>query len=241
MPFATSSSSSRMAVIWKSKGWTPRRQVGQPGSAPESEPSSRARKLSTSRTRRALPAADATPKPLLKEASVRVPATRLDQLVNLVGELVMNQSRLSEATSRANAPELTAPVEELERLISELRDNVLGIRMMPIGTIFGRFRRLVHELSTTLGKEIDLVTEGAATELDKSILDQLGEPLVHLLRNSIDHGIESPDDRIRAGKPRRGRSACLPRIPAPMSSLESRTTDAVWTASGFAPRRSRSN
>ncbi len=82
-------------------------------------------------------------------------------------------------------------MEELERLVAELRDNVLGIRMMPIGATFSRFKRLVHDLSAELGKEIDLVTEGEETELDKTVLDQLGDPLVHLIRNSIDHGIES--------------------------------------------------
>ena len=95
-------------------------------------------------------------------------------------------------------------MEEIERLVAELRDDVLQIRMMPIGTIFGRFRRLVHDLSTQLGKEIELVTEGEETELDKSILDQLGEPLVHLLRNSIDHGVEPAADRIAKGKPGQG-------------------------------------
>jgi two-component system chemotaxis sensor kinase CheA len=139
-----------------------------------------------------------------KEAIVRVPAARLDRLVNLVGELVMNHSRLVTAASRLDSSELAEPVEEIERLVSELRDDVLQIRMMPIGTIFGRFRRLVHDLSRQLDKEIELVTEGEETELDKSILDQLGEPLVHLLRNSIDHGIEKVADRLAQGKPRQG-------------------------------------
>lgn len=139
-----------------------------------------------------------------REATVRVPAERLDRLVNLVGELVMNQSRLATAVAQIHAPEVAAPVEEIERLVAELRDDVLQIRMMPIGTIFGRFRRLVHDLSLQLGKEIELVTGGEETELDKSILDQLGEPLVHLLRNSIDHGIESADARLANGKPPTG-------------------------------------
>lgn len=143
-------------------------------------------------------------KALSKESTVRVPSARLDRLVNLVGELVMNQSRLAQAASVTGLPELTNPVQEMERLVAELRDDVLSIRMLPIGTIFGRFRRLVHDLSAELGKEVDLVTEGAETELDKSILDQLGEPLVHLLRNSIDHGIESADRRVELGKSRRG-------------------------------------
>ena len=139
-----------------------------------------------------------------KESSVRVPSERLDRLVNLVGELVMNQSRLSQVAARANVPNLAGPVEELERLVDELRDNVLGIRMMPIGATFSRFRRLVHDLSAELGKEIDLVTEGEETEMDKTVLDQLGDPLVHLIRNSIGHGIELPEARVSAGKPRRG-------------------------------------
>lgn len=143
-------------------------------------------------------------KALTKESTVRVPSGRLDRLVSLVGELVMNQSRLTQMMTQIGAPELAAPVQEIERLVAELRDDVLGIRMLPIGTLFRRFRRMVHDLSNELGKEVDLVTEGADTELDKSILDQLGEPLVHMVRNSIDHGIESSDERVAKGKPQRG-------------------------------------
>jgi two-component system chemotaxis sensor kinase CheA len=135
-----------------------------------------------------------------KEATVRVPAERLDHLVNLVGEFVMNQSCLAQAVSQSTAPEFANPVQVLERLVAELRDNVLGIRMLPIGTLFGRFARVVHDLSSELGKEVDLVTEGAETELDKSILDQLSEPLVHCLRNCLDHGIEPAAERVAKGK-----------------------------------------
>jgi two-component system chemotaxis sensor kinase CheA len=154
-----------------------------------------------------LPSAEAPSQPRKgpsQDATVRVPVERLDRLVNIVGELVMNQSRLTQISSAANVPNLSGPVEELARLVNELRDNVLGIRMMPIGPTFSRFKRLVHDLSAELGKEIDLMTEGGDTELDKTVLDQLGDPLVHLIRNSVDHGIESPDDRVRQGKPRRG-------------------------------------
>ncbi|HEV2448105.1 MAG TPA: chemotaxis protein CheA, partial [Candidatus Sulfopaludibacter sp.] len=140
---------------------------------------------------------------LAKESTVRVPSGRLDRLVNLVGELVMNQSRLARAAAESGAVELANPVQELERLVAELRDDVLGIRMLPIGTLFGRFRRLVHDLSAELRKEADLVTEGAETELDKSILDQLGEPLVHCLRNCLDHAVEPPGERAARGKARR--------------------------------------
>jgi two-component system chemotaxis sensor kinase CheA len=163
-----------------------------------------------------LPAAGSAPQPvqqsseppntraLIKESTVRVPAGRLDRLVNLVGELVMNQSRLTQIMTQVGAPELVNPVQEIERLVSELRDDVLGIRMLPIGTLFSRFQRMVHDLSHELGKDVDLVTEGGETELDKSILDQLGEPLVHMLRNCLDHGIESAEERVAKGKPRRG-------------------------------------
>jgi two-component system, chemotaxis family, sensor kinase CheA len=135
---------------------------------------------------------------------VRVAAEKLDRLVNLVGELVISQSRLTAVVGRRNDLELSAPVEEIEHLVSELRDSVLGIRMTPIGATFNRFKRLVHDLSGELGKEIDLETEGAETELDKTVLDQLGDPMVHLIRNSIDHGIETGETREMAGKPRRG-------------------------------------
>jgi two-component system chemotaxis sensor kinase CheA len=133
-----------------------------------------------------------------------VPSTKLDHIVSLVGELVINESRLVQVSTRLNSAELAAPVEAMERLIAELRDAVLGVRMMPIGPTFSRFKRLVHDLSRDLGKEVELVTEGAETELDKTVIDQLADPLVHLVRNSIDHGIETPAERTAAGKPARG-------------------------------------
>jgi two-component system chemotaxis sensor kinase CheA len=143
-------------------------------------------------------------KPSLTDSTVRVPSERLDRLVNLVGELVVNQSRLRQAVPRDAAAELAAPVEEIERLVDELRDHVLAIRMTPIETTFRRFKRLVHDLSAEMGKEIDLITEGGETELDKTVLDQLADPLVHMVRNSIDHGIEPAQERLERRKPRRG-------------------------------------
>jgi len=143
-------------------------------------------------------------KPDDKDSIVRVPSGKLDRLVNLVGELVMNQSRLNEISSRIKDTELSLPVEAIEGLVDELRDSVLGMRMMPIGSTFFRFRRLVHDLSKELGKEIELVTIGEETEMDKTVLDLLGDPLVHLIRNSIDHGIESPDTRENKNKGRCG-------------------------------------
>ncbi|HEY3491052.1 MAG TPA: chemotaxis protein CheA [Candidatus Deferrimicrobiaceae bacterium] len=137
-------------------------------------------------------------------ASVRVPAGRLDVLVNLVGELVTVQARFSQAAAERSDSELVAVAEEVERLIADLRDNVMNIRMLPIGTSFAKFRRLLRDLSAELGKEIDLATEGEDTELDKTVIDKLNDPLVHIIRNSIDHGIELPSVRESAGKPRRG-------------------------------------
>jgi two-component system chemotaxis sensor kinase CheA len=137
--------------------------------------------------------------------SVRVPAARLDNLINLVGELVITQARLTQVSAGVNEAKLAAPVEEVERLAGELRDCVLNIRMLPIGTTFSKFKRLVRDLSSELGKEIDLKTEGAETELDKTVIERLDNPLVHLIRNSIDHGIESPEKRKASGKSPRGK------------------------------------
>ncbi len=137
--------------------------------------------------------------------SVRVPAEKLDRLVDLVGELVTVQARFSQAANRQNGnADFRSIAEEVERLTAELRDNTMSIRMLPIGTTFSRFKRLVRDLSAELGKEIELTTEGAETELDKTVIERLGDPLVHLIRNSIDHGIEPPGEREKAGKPRQG-------------------------------------
>ena len=137
-------------------------------------------------------------------SSIRVPAEKLDILVNLVGELVTVQARLSQtAAGRADALLVTI-AEEVERLTNELRDTALNIRMLPIGTTFSKFKRLVRDLSVELGKDIEMTTEGAETELDKTVIEKLNDPLVHLIRNSIDHGIEAPDERVAAGKPRQG-------------------------------------
>ena len=136
--------------------------------------------------------------------SIRVPADKLDILVNLVGELVTVQARLSQTALSYKDAHLVSIAEEVERLSADLRDNALNIRMLPIGTTFSKFKRLVRDLSVELGKEIEMTTEGAETELDKTVIERLNDPLVHLIRNSIDHGIESPEERMAAGKPRRG-------------------------------------
>ncbi len=136
--------------------------------------------------------------------SIRVPVDKLTVLVNLVGELVTAQARLSRTSNASGDTDLHSVAEELERLVASLRDTALSIRMLPIGTTFSRFRRVVRDLSTELGKEIELETSGAEVELDKTMIERLADPLVHLIRNSVDHGIESPQERIEAGKPRAG-------------------------------------
>ena len=134
-------------------------------------------------------------------SSIRVPADRLDRLVDLVGELVTVQSRLSQVAGSGGDSALVAIAEEVERLTEELRDQTLGIRMLPIGTTFSKFKRLVRDLAKELGKEIELTTAGAETELDKTVIERLNDPLVHIIRNSLDHGIETPAVREKAGKP----------------------------------------
>jgi two-component system chemotaxis sensor kinase CheA len=133
-------------------------------------------------------------------SSIRVSADKLDQLVNLVGELVTVQARLTEVAGRRDDPDIQAVSEEVERLTAELRENSMSIRMLPLRTTFERFRRLVHDLGAELHKDVDLTIEGADTELDKTVIDQLNDPLVHLIRNSMDHGIETPEARRAAGK-----------------------------------------
>ena len=134
-------------------------------------------------------------------SSLRVPAAKLDQFVNLVGELVTVQARLSEIAAKCDDAEVAAVSEEIERLTSSLRENSMNIRMMPIRATFEKFRRLVHDLARDLGKNVELTIEGADTELDKTVIDQLSDPLMHLIRNSIDHGIGSPEVRAAHGKP----------------------------------------
>ncbi len=137
-------------------------------------------------------------------SSIRIPSERLDRFVNLVGELVTVQARLSQASAMRNDPELLIIAEEIARLTEELRDSTMSIRLLPISTIFSKFRRLVRDLSRELGKEVKLLTEGGETELDKTIIERLNDPLVHLIRNCIDHGIEPPKLRKHLGKPQQG-------------------------------------
>lgn len=137
--------------------------------------------------------------------NVRVPAEKLDELMDRVGELVIAQSRLSQLAGGSGDLLLRAVSEDVERLSGELRDTMMVLRMVPVTHLFSRFRRLVHDLAHETGKTIELVTEGESTEVDKSVIERLADPLVHLVRNSCDHGLENPADRLAAGKPEAGR------------------------------------
>lgn len=140
-----------------------------------------------------------------KDTSIVISTKKLDDMVNLVGELVMNQSRLyKEMCARENDP-LKEIAESMEESVQELRASVLDLRMTPIGTKFSHFRRLVRDLCASLNKKIELFTCGEDTELDKSIIEKIWDPFVHLIRNSIDHGIESCDERIKKQKSETGR------------------------------------
>ncbi|WFU08155.1 chemotaxis protein CheA [Rhizobium sp. CB3090] len=136
--------------------------------------------------------------------SVRVPAERLDELMDRVGELVIAQSRLSQLAGASADIGLRSVSEEIERLSGELRDTMMVLRMVPVASLFNRFRRLVHDLARETGKVIELVTEGETTEVDKTVIERLADPLVHLVRNSIDHGLEPPEERLAAGKAEAG-------------------------------------
>jgi two-component system chemotaxis sensor kinase CheA len=138
-------------------------------------------------------------------ATVRVQAERLDELMDRVGELVIAQARLTQLAAAGDDLSIKIIAEEIERLAASLRDTTMGARMVPIGSVFGRFRRLVHDLSQDLGKPVEFVTAGEDTELDKTMIESLADPLVHLIRNAIDHGIEDTATREAAGKVEQGR------------------------------------
>jgi two-component system chemotaxis sensor kinase CheA len=137
--------------------------------------------------------------------TVRVPAGRLDELMDRVGELVIAQSRLKQVAAGSAESQLRSVSEEIERLAGELRDTMMVVRMVPIAQLFGRFRRLVHDLARDTGKSIEFATEGETTELDKTVIERLADPIVHLIRNAADHGLETPEDRLAAGKSASGK------------------------------------
>ena len=140
-----------------------------------------------------------------QEASfIRVDAQKLDRLINLVGELIISSAATNLIAERVNVDELSESTSTMTRLVEEVRDSVLSLRMVQIGATFSRFQRVVHDVSRELGKDIRLEISGEETELDKTVVEKIGDPLTHLVRNSMDHGIEAAEVRLARGKPASG-------------------------------------
>ncbi|MFL2121179.1 chemotaxis protein CheW [Marinilactibacillus psychrotolerans] len=144
------------------------------------------------------------PKKSISKQTIRVDLTRLDQFMNLVSELVIHRTRLEDLSEKEKLLELSEPLTEVGRITTELQELVLQLRMQPFNVVLQRFPRMLRDLANELGKEIQLVTEGEDTELDRTVISEIGEPLIHLLRNSADHGIEMPEEREKLGKPKVG-------------------------------------
>ncbi|MDF9295739.1 chemotaxis protein CheA [Geobacillus stearothermophilus] len=150
--------------------------------------------------------AEAPEKQTAKQATktIRVNIERLDMLMNLFEELVVDRGRLEQISRELNHAELTETVERMSRISSDLQTIILNMRMVPVETVFNRFPRMVRQLARELGKKVRLDIIGADTELDRTVIDEIGDPLVHLIRNALDHGIEAPDVRVARGKPEEG-------------------------------------
>lgn len=143
--------------------------------------------------------------------SVRVDIDKLDTLMNLMGELVINKVRLEQIGQTHRLAELAETLEQMDRVTTDLQNIVMKVRMVPVSAVFNRFPRMVRDVSKELNKEINLTIEGEETELDRTVIDEIGDPIMHLLRNSLDHGVEHPDDREAKGKPRTGEVGLIAR------------------------------
>ncbi|GFZ83999.1 chemotaxis protein CheA [Paenibacillus marchantiophytorum] len=149
----------------------------------------------------AKPAAGGAP---VASRTIRVDIERLDALMNLFSELLIDRVRLEQLATEVKRNDLTETVEHMSRVSSDLQNIVLKLRMVPVDSVFNRFPRMIRDLAKSLDKKVDLVITGAETELDRTVIDEIGDPLVHLLRNAVDHGIESISDRLAAGKSEQG-------------------------------------
>lgn len=148
--------------------------------------------------RAAAPPADRAPR--AATTTVRVGTDRLDALMNLMGEMVIQRTRLAQLSGQHELSDLRGAVEDMTRVTNDLQTLIMQVRMMPVDAVFMRFPRMVRDLANTLGKQVELVISGEDTELDRTVIDGLGDPLVHMLRNAVDHGLETPEDRVAAGK-----------------------------------------
>jgi len=137
--------------------------------------------------------------------NVRIDLRRLDALMDLVGELVIARGQLQQLAALSGDAGLDETVGHASRLVGEMQDEIMRCRMVPVGQVFDRYPRMVRDAARSLGKDVEFTIEGQDSELDRSMLDEIGDPVVHLLRNAVDHGLELPDARAAAGKPRTGR------------------------------------
>ena len=142
--------------------------------------------------------------PSVSDTAVRVDVTQLDKLMNLVGELVLARNQIVQYTAQTKEPTLLNAAQRLNIITTELQESVMKTRMQPIGNIWAKFPRIVHDLAQELGKKVQLVMDGKETELDRTIIEAIKDPLTHIVRNSVDHGIERPEERAAAGKPQQG-------------------------------------
>lgn len=147
--------------------------------------------------------------PARQHRHIRIDLHRLDTLMNLIGELVITRGRLQQLATTINEPALTDAVTQASRLVADLQDGIMTSRMVPVWQVFDRFPRVVRDAARALGKQVDFVVNGQEIELDRSLLDEIGDPVVHLLRNAIDHGLETPEVRVKAGKSPTGRLALI--------------------------------
>ncbi len=156
---------------------------------------------------RAAPEAKGASQASMESSTIRVAVNKVDQLINLVGELVITQAMLAQNSRGLDAgvhQQLLAGLADLDRNTRDLQESVMSIRMIPMSIVFNRFPRMLRDLAAKLGKKVDFITHGEATELDKSLVEKITDPLTHLVRNSLDHGIELPEDRLAVGKPEHG-------------------------------------
>ena len=184
---------------------------GAPGSAPAASAAPSAPQHATD-TSAATPTrtpakTEKAPAATLESSTLRVSVEKVDQLINLVGELVITQAMLAQNSKQIDTAlyqQLAAGLADLDRNTRDLQESVMSIRMIPMSMVFSRFPRMLRDLAAKLGKKVDFVTQGEATELDKGLVEKITDPLTHLVRNSCDHGIEMPADRLAKGKPETG-------------------------------------
>lgn len=151
------------------------------------------------------PSGPQSPKSALSDSAIRVDVSQIDRLMNLVGELVLARNQIVQSTAQDTDPAHLAAVQRVNLITSELQESVMKTRMQPIGNIWSKFPRIIRDLSRELGKDVAVSMEGSETELDRTIIEAIKDPMTHLIRNAVDHGIESPEQRTAAGKPAHGR------------------------------------